>query len=312
MNQNQSVSSDIKAWFPNLFIPGAMKAGTTTLYYCLNQHPDIYMAQDKEPSFFTNDRTFDLLHEYYQPLFKKGIGCRYRGEASVTYMGSIKAVQRIKELAYNPRFIFILRNPVNRAISHYNFYQGRGFENRDFRQAFCGSLRVPYDEDHISPAYYTRGCYTQWIEIYQQTFGKKSIHLITTEALQKQPQQTINSCFSFLGLSQLSAINIPLLNQSTFLKEPGIYKHAIDLMSERNNSVLKRWYQKAFSDRSRIVIRRQALRLVESAKSRLLSVRQPDSIDEDTRQWVASYYREDVKWLKKLTGYGFSEWSEFS
>jgi len=311
VKHTSSASSDIKAWFPNLFIPGAMKAGTTTLHYCLNQHPDIYMAPDKEPNFFTNDRTFELLHEYYQPLFRKGIGYRYRGEASVTYMGSLKAIRRIKELAHNPRFIFILRNPVDRAISHYNFYRGRGFENKIFRRAFCGSQEVPYDEDGNSPAYYVRGRYAQWIEAYQRTFGKEFIHLITTEALQKEPQQTINSCFSFLALPQLPAIEVPFLNQGTFLRSPGIYRHAIDLMSERNDSLLKKWYQKVFSDRSRIAIRRKALQLVEASKKKFFSSRQPDSIDKDTRQWVASYYNQDVEWLKELTDYPFTEWPEF-
>ncbi|MGD1892276.1 MAG: sulfotransferase [Cyclobacteriaceae bacterium] len=312
MSQNPLVSSDTKAWFPNLFIPGAMKAGTTTLHYCLSQHPSIYMAQDKEPNFFTNDRTFGLLDEYYQPLFRDGINYCYRGEASINYMGSLKAIQRIREWTISPRFIFILRNPVDRAISHYNFYQGRGFEHKSFRDAFYDSISVPYDEDHISPAYYARGHYARWIETYQQTFGKEFIHLITTEALQKQPQQTINSCFSFLDLPLLPTIEVPLLNQSTVLKNPRMYKQAMDLMSGRHNSLLKRWYQKVFSDRHRITIRRKALQIVEATKTKFLSFQQPDSIDEDTRQWVASYYHEDVKQLKKLTECQFSNWMDFN
>lgn len=269
------------------------------------------MAKDKEPNFFNNDRTFLLLGEYYRPLFEKGIGYPYRGEASGAYMSSAKAIERIKKWTHAPVFIFILRNPVDRAISHYYYQQGRGLEQREFSISFQESIDILPDEDTFSPAYYAEGCYGRWLQNYFDTFGEKNIHIITTEALKNQPQEVVNSCFSFLKVSPLPGLVIPVLNQTTVLKNPRVYKNTIELLSDKRSGMLKSWYQKTFSDRSRITIRRGLMRLLEFSKDNLLASQKPTVVDEATRAWVADFYREDVQHLKKLTNHSFYAWKEF-
>ena len=226
-------------------------------------------------------------------------------------MSSIKAVERIKEGVRDPKFIFILRNPVDRAISHYQYWKGRGFEGRNFEAAFQKSLTVLSEEDTNSATYYVGGCYGRWLQRYYDTFGQESIHIITTEALRTEPQTVINSCFAFLKVSPIPNVEVPVLNQTVLLKNPVFYRNTMDLMSDKHNNVFKRLYQKAFSDRSRIAIRRSLVHLLEFSKKHMLAYHSPAPLDDTIRNWVAKHYREDIESLKKLTNLSFTEWSEF-
>nr|WKN38254.1 sulfotransferase domain-containing protein [Tunicatimonas sp. TK19036] len=300
--------SDTEAWFPNLFVPGAGRSGTTTLFNCLNQHPDIYMAKDKEPDFFSNDNTFQLQDEYYKPLFLCGRDHRYRGEASVSYMTSLKAATRIKHLAQSPRFIFILRNPIDRAISHYYYWQSKGFEHQPFNQAFESSFTLNPETEVKLPDYYAGSCYGKWIKYYQAIFGSQNIHIITTESLKDVPVKVINSCFSFLDLPLLNTIKVPYLNSSGSASYSSLYKDVMNRL-ERNNT-FKSIYQK-LPVQLRIVLRRKFVNSLICIKGPSNSSNGKPIIDHKVRRWVADYYHDDVEALKKLTDLSFIEWPEF-
>jgi len=121
---------------PNFLIVGAAKCGTTSLYYYLKQHPDVFMSEIKEPRFLSNRaanpgrgpgddsivqsgvRSFDD----YLNLFKKSTGMKAVGEASADtlflFERTIPAIQRYLD---DPRIVIILRDPVKRAYSAYNY-----------------------------------------------------------------------------------------------------------------------------------------------------------------------------------------------
>src|SRR5687768_5412221 len=107
----------------NFLVMGAQKSGTTALAYFLMQHPEIYMPPDKEVHFFDNDRLFRgrsaVDYRAYHNALNVPPGARMVGEATPIYMYWKPAPKRIKQ--YNPvtKMIFILRNPIDRAYSHY-------------------------------------------------------------------------------------------------------------------------------------------------------------------------------------------------
>src|SRR5882672_9220913 len=114
---------------PNFFIVGAPKAGTTSLYYYLSHHPEVFMSPVKEPNFFSYDETVkqNLYHkekgvgkfEEYRQLFASSNGHHKAiGEASVSYLFYPSVPQRIHELVPKAKIIISLRNPVERAYSH--------------------------------------------------------------------------------------------------------------------------------------------------------------------------------------------------
>lgn len=106
---------------PNFIIIGAPKCGTTALYHNLNLHPDIYMARMNnwpyiEIYFFNKRASWNRGIEWYKNLFPDDKIC---GEKTPTYYLSYKAMSKIKRFVSNVKLIFCIRNPVERAYSHY-------------------------------------------------------------------------------------------------------------------------------------------------------------------------------------------------
>src|SRR4051794_34967159 len=118
---------------PNFLIIGAAKAGTTSLYHYLRQHPDVYMSTIKEPNYFCFE---EQLPEYapvrtlaeYESLFDGASSQPAVGEASTQYLNSAAAPRRIANILPNVRLIVSLRNPADRA---YSSYLGRVWGGRE-------------------------------------------------------------------------------------------------------------------------------------------------------------------------------------
>ena len=106
---------------PNFIIIGAEKSGTTTLAKILSDHHEIFMSIPKEPRFFS-DHNWDKGLKWYERLFDNAIGFKAIGEASVAYTWAPESVgtpQRIYDTLGEIKFIYIIRNPLERTISHY-------------------------------------------------------------------------------------------------------------------------------------------------------------------------------------------------
>ena len=119
---------------PNLFVPGAAKSGTSSLHEYLNQHPDIFMSNMKEPHFWTSPQKYGNF-EWYSSLFEESSTKKYRGESSTGYMVFDHFLDRVTKYVEAPRFIFLLRNPIDRTYSHYRWLKGLGSEKLSFRSA---------------------------------------------------------------------------------------------------------------------------------------------------------------------------------
>jgi Sulfotransferase family len=111
---------------PNLFIVGAMKAGTTSLHNYLNSQPDVYMSPMKEPSFFTRIQPFPepqyagpviSSEADYRRLFESATSQRIIGESSISYLWDNRTASLLANRIPNARIIIILRDPVDRAYS---------------------------------------------------------------------------------------------------------------------------------------------------------------------------------------------------
>jgi hypothetical protein len=117
---------------PNLFIIGAPRCGTTSLFAALKQHPDVYTSVLKEPHFYATDlpaqpHTVSDTDDYHR-LFSAAGDQRYRAEASVWYLYSHKAPELISKAHPDARIVLLLRNPVDMLISLYDLYLRTGNE----------------------------------------------------------------------------------------------------------------------------------------------------------------------------------------
>lgn len=179
---------------PNLFVIGAMKSGTTSLHEYLGEHPDIFMtaSRQKEPAFFVEEKNWSRGMDWYLELFAGAGEERYRGESSTQYtmLPRYRGVpERIAQLAAEPRFIYVMREPAARTVSHY-WHSVRWYgESRDLRTAI---------EHNRSLLDFSN--YAMQLRPYIDRFGRESIFVMTFERLVGDPERAMREIFEWLGV----------------------------------------------------------------------------------------------------------------
>jgi hypothetical protein len=189
---------------PNLFVVGAAKAGTTSLWAHLRSHPDVFMCQPKEPHFFSCGGLGPLQisikePEPYARLFAPGARKRYRGEASPSYLWDPETPARIKAAVPDARIVVSLRDPVDRAWSNYVMSRSLGFEHRSFAQALDEELTHGAEIAAQPSPYIFRGRYAEQLERYLELFGDATIVLWFDE-LAADVRGTMRMVFERLGI----------------------------------------------------------------------------------------------------------------
>lgn len=167
------------------FIVGGQRCGTTYLYEILDEHPEICMAKPlrPEPKFF-------LLNDYkktincYRNLFYKDKEAFLYGEKSTTYYEDREVPKRIKNTFPDSIILFILRNPVDRALSNYFFSKKNGFETRSLTDVFLEKKNKPKINRRLSADpfnYIERGMYYKYIKNYFNFFKREKVHVLISE-----------------------------------------------------------------------------------------------------------------------------------
>lgn len=189
------------------FIVGGQRCGTTYLCQLADEHPDIEMARPfrPEPKYFLQDPQRDATVETYDSrFFGRKPGARVRGEKSTSYMESRAAAARIAQWFPHARIVFLLRDPVQRAISHYWFSVRNGLETLPMEDAFLHEDGRQLDFDparvSVSPyAYLSRGRYVDAIEMYLEFFPREQVAVVFFEELVAGPGP-VRNLFRFLGV----------------------------------------------------------------------------------------------------------------
>lgn len=187
----------------DFIVIGAQKAGTTALDFYLRSHPQIQMSKKKEVHFFDNDDLFEGSkdnYKFYHQFFDFSIKNKIRGEITPSYMYWEPSVERIK--AYNPniKLISILRNPVERAFSHYNMEIHRNFEDRSFKICIQEEKKNNFDVQNKIKSYVSRGFYSRQIERVYRYFDKENILFIKYEDFLNNQYEELKKIFTFLGI----------------------------------------------------------------------------------------------------------------
>ncbi len=179
---------------PNLFLVGAMKAGTNTLHRLLDAHPDIFMSKKpKEPSWIVGSNS-GREEDWYLGLFASAGDARYVGEASTDYSRAPRlkgAPEKILKYAPGARILYLMRDPLDRALSHYWWDVQYSAEGRTFKDAASRSREI-LDVGH----------YAMQIAPYFETFGRDRVHALTLESLVADAPATLKSLWKFLELPE--------------------------------------------------------------------------------------------------------------
>lgn len=220
---------------PTFIIAGAMKASTSAAAINLNKHEDVYCVSpwwknrvnesygvvpsdlvggladidSKELDFFNLTKNWEKGIEFYRQYFP--LARPARGEASPNYFHLEEkayegCLERMKSsLSTDLKIIILLRDPINRAFSHWNHIQrpdcsfGERFKNKSFNE--CTELMC---EEKHSNSILNRSTYAANIKAYQDAFGKDNVYVATQEAIKKDAVAEYNKIYTFLGVDTLT------------------------------------------------------------------------------------------------------------
>ncbi len=299
---------------PNFLLIGAAKAGTTSLFYYLKQHPQIYMPiskTQKEPDFFAlegeklefpwakgifkmKSRITDI--NSYRALFDGVTTEKAIGEASTLYIYSEKAPQRIKHYIPDAKIIAILRDPVERAFSHYLFWTSQGFEpdtDYDFAKAIKAEPQRIKDGWSASWHYIQRGFYYQQLKRYYEIFDCRQIKVYLYEDLRAN-QTTLNQdIFRFLEVDDSFVPSFAKNHNRTQVPK----NRTVNILLNRPNP-LKAIVKQLIPTNIRKKIS-DSIKAKNQGKPKL---------SPKIRQQLIAVYREDILQLQDLIGKDLSLW----
>jgi hypothetical protein len=197
---------------PDFLIIGAQKAGTTALYAYLRRHPAITGPSWKEVSYF--DRHYERGEAWYRGNFPNRVRARGKlvGEASPSYVFHPLGPERVKALVPEARLVALVRNPVERALSHYHHEVALGREPLSFEDALdAEEERLRGEEERLaadssyfsrpwwSHAYKARGRYAEQLERWLAVFPREQLLILPSEDLGGEPERTHARVLDFLG-----------------------------------------------------------------------------------------------------------------
>lgn len=180
---------------PNFFIAGAPKAGTTSLYRYVAEHPDVCMSAEKETGFFLENygKGLDwLLSTHYRHYD----GEPAIGESTTGMMASRKAPERIARDLPDARLLFILRNPVDRIYSHFNFHRSAGVLPPE--TVFSEVIRDASSKWRTTQI--DLGRYHDHLTRYAQHFDREQMLVLLFDDLKTQPEAIMRRTYAFLGV----------------------------------------------------------------------------------------------------------------
>lgn len=306
-----------KDFCPNLFILGAAKCGTTTLHAYLAEMPDVCMSQPKEPFFFEAEYRRGL--EYYQQKYF----AHWRGQAVIgearhrnLYLPFVPA--RIHAVNPQARLMVMVRNPVERAYSHWNHLRFHGHEKLSFREAVEEDLaRIERGLRHETPeevAAYERavlqppegiglyrtlvdsGYYYEQIQRYVALFGAERLKVILLEDLKREPERVLGEVLSFLQLD-------PRRNAPKRV----VHENPARPPSAKGTFAYRRW-RWGVSLRKRGWDRRLPLGMWRGLRLFFEPKGQEQKLDPDTRRWLAEHYAPHNARLGAMLGRDLSHW----
>jgi len=218
--------------WPNFFIVGAPKAGSTSLYEYLKKIPGIFMSPVKEPNYYCQGIAPNHLidkpirnKEKYLNLFKNAKNEVAIGEASSTYLRDLLAPKLIHQAVPNAKIIILLREPISRAYSHY-LMEARGRRaHLTFRQVIKKSLNSPENDDY-SRVIINGGMYYQQVKRYFDIFGKENVKILIFEEFVKDSRKAVKEILEFLGVKSEIAESVDKVHNPFTVPRGAIAKFA--------------------------------------------------------------------------------------
>lgn len=271
---------------PDFIVIGAMRCGTTTLYEHLSEHPVIGLSRQKETDFFVESLNWKRGPLWYSGLFDPSKPIH--GEISPNYAKQSifpGVPNRIRDHCPNVRLVYILRDPVERMISHYEHAQALG-------------RNPPNPDDLVGSSFYSNlldtSKYAANLERYLEFFPQDKIRVLSFSSLKANPQSFFDEFLDFIGVQKITFARTGHANSSSELSSlSGPFKRV-----RRNRRLHNLW--STLSPETR-----EKLRPMFSTRKKTPILR----VSESVKERMAEDVLEDVQRLRSLTGQDFGDWS---
>jgi len=278
---------------------GAQKSGTTTLFNMLSQHPSVYMPRRKELYFFDDERNFKKGYIWYESLFEEDSDLQVKGDITPDYILFPKCAKRI--LNYNPdvKILIMLRNPADRAFSHYQMKKRDTEENKSFSEALKSEAERTGRgyRSMMKYSYLQRGFYYKQLKPYFDLFPPENIKIIIFE-------EFIKDIINHMGEIEM------------FLEIPCVMKY--DLSKKTNEGYLPKRRYIAY-------IKRHLIRPVRGIYNKVIpqkirekvshatdaGILPKENLAADIRTRLMAIYHDDIKNLENLINRDLSLWFLF-
>lgn len=288
---------------PNFFILGAPKCGTTSVAAWLSEHPEVFFSPIKEPMFFYTDAAVRYVNrlDRYEQLFQ-GANSSHQaiGEASTRYLFSENAVPEILKYTTKPRFIVMLRNPVEMAQALHQQSLFDGDENiKSFDKAWSlqrdreNGRNIPKGCFDVNRLFYGQVCRlgSQLKRLYERV-PKEDVLLIRNEDLKIDPQGQYRRILGHLKLKDDGRQIFPIHNEAKAHRF-GVVWHILRAMH--------RYIRKFGGPHIRS-------RLVQHLFELDQQPRQRKQLSNETESQMIEYFFSEIELLEELTGWDLSAW----
>jgi len=212
----QDASIGAQSRVPNFFVVGAPRCASTFMYTYLRQHPDVFMAANKDPRFFCSDLDsgsdadagfFMRDEQEYLSLFADAHGARRMGEACVFNLFSTVAAARIKAASPEAKIIIMLRDPVEQMYSYHAVRRRNATEDLDFEAALAAEAdrregrRLPRLARNVKMYQYRAvASYTDQVARYFDAFGRHNVHVVIFDDFVRDPAASYRATLEFLDV----------------------------------------------------------------------------------------------------------------
>jgi hypothetical protein len=307
---------------PNFLVVGAAKAGTTSIYQYLDQHPEVYLSPIKETNYFAKDIPLDKIRkdyykggaldvgayvdtdlserihiafvsewEHYRKLFKNVRSEKAIGEISNSYLHSTVAAREIKAVDPNMKIIMILRDPIKRAFSHYKMTLRVGLVRDSFYEELQRDYAAAEKGFRVSHLYVEMGQYAAQVQRYLDHFPREQVKIYLFDDLKADAASVIDDMLRFLGVDPAYGVDTSFqANQASVPKNAGLV-HFL-----RKTGIRK-------------LAKNLAPRFVGQAAKKVFYKEKDDlKIEQREKDFLRPLFEEDVQALSRMLDRDLSHW----